>query len=127
MPHTFYLIYFILEKPMSVEIKTESEIKQAPLLAIKDIQKTFPGVQALKGVSLDVYAGEVHALVGENGAGKSTLMHILAGVYQPNAGSISFSGQSRIVIEDERKAQAIGIGIVYQERSLFPLLNVAEN
>jgi ABC-type sugar transport system ATPase subunit len=105
----------------------ELENKQSPLLSIRDIQKSFPGVQALKGVSLDVYPGEVHALVGENGAGKSTLMHILAGVYQPNGGTITFNGQPNLVIDDERKAQEIGVGIVYQERSLFSLLSVAEN
>lgn len=112
---------------MSAERISAPDIVQRPLLKIENIQKRFPGVHALKGVSLEVYPGEVHALVGENGAGKSTLMHILAGVYQPDGGSLSFDGQNSLVIDDERKAQEIGIGIVYQERSLFSLLSVAEN
>jgi ABC-type sugar transport system ATPase subunit len=70
---------------------------------------------------------EIHAVVGENGAGKSTLMHILAGVYQPDSGTITFAGHERAVIIDERAAQRLGIAIVYQERSLFDALTVAEN
>jgi ABC-type sugar transport system ATPase subunit len=99
----------------------------APLLAVRGIHKRFPGVHALKGVSLDVYTGEVHALVGENGAGKSTLMHLLAGVDQPDEGTIDFDGRERVVIADEHEAQRLGIAIVFQERSLFGPLSVAEN
>ncbi len=66
-----------------------------PLLAMTGIGKPFPGVRALDDMQLDVRAGEVHAVVGENGAGKSTLMHILAGVYQPDAGRIDFAGRER--------------------------------
>jgi len=98
-----------------------------PLLVVSDLHKSFPGVRALKGISFDIYPGEVHALVGENGAGKSTFMSILAGVYQPERGSIMFDGHENIVIEDAHHAQALGIGIVYQERSLFSLMTVAEN
>src|SRR5207249_1894810 len=65
----------------------------SPLLEVKDVSKGFPGVQALQGVSLRLYAGEVLAVVGENGAGKSTLMKIMAGVYQPDAGTILFEGK----------------------------------
>lgn len=99
----------------------------APLLVMRGIHKWFPGVHALKGVDLDVRAGEVHALVGENGAGKSTLMHILAGVYPPDAGTIALGSQERVVIANEHAAQQFGIAIVYQERSLFGPLSVAEN
>jgi ABC-type sugar transport system ATPase subunit len=99
----------------------------APLLAMRGIGKTFPGVRALDEMQLEVRAGEVHAVVGENGAGKSTLMHILAGVYQQEAGTIDFAGQQQVRIVDERAAQALGIAIVYQERSLFNSLSVAEN
>jgi ABC-type sugar transport system ATPase subunit len=91
------------------------------------ICKRFPGVLALDDMQLEVRAGEIHAVVGENGAGKSTLMHILAGVYQPDSGRISFAGQEHVRIADERAAQRVGIAIVYQERSLFDLLTVAEN
>jgi ABC-type sugar transport system ATPase subunit len=96
------------------------------LLEIRGIEKRFPGVHALKGVSLGVSRGEVHALVGENGAGKSTLMHILAGVQKPDAGEIVLDGRP-VKIADEKHAQRLGIGIVFQERSLFGLLSVAEN
>lgn len=98
----------------------------APLLRIRGMHKRFPGVHALKGVDLDVRPGEVHALVGENGAGKSTLMHILAGVYRPDAGAIEWQGLP-VQIADERHAQALGIAIVFQERSLFGPLSIADN
>ncbi len=91
------------------------------------IHKRFPGVHALKGVDLTVDYGEVHAVVGENGAGKSTLMLVLAGVYQPDSGSIHFNGHQAVSIRSERHAQELGIAIVYQERSLFSNLSVAEN
>jgi rhamnose transport system ATP-binding protein len=84
-------------------------------------------VHALRGVDLEVRRGEVHALVGENGAGKSTLMHILAGVHRPDAGAIDFDGREDVSIPDEHAAQAMGISIVFQERSLFGPLTVAEN
>ena len=93
---------------------TPEESCKPPLLEIRGIEKQFPGVRALQGVDLTVERGEVHAVVGENGAGKSTLMHILAGVIQPDAGSIALD-------EDA------GVAIVYQERTLFDLLTVGEN
>ncbi len=99
----------------------------AMILSVRGIQKRFPGVHALKGVQLDVRGGEVHALVGENGAGKSTLVHILAGVHRPDEGSIDFAGRRIVAIASEREAQRLGIAIVYQERSLFGPLSVAEN
>lgn len=98
-----------------------------PMLHMRGIHKSFPGVHVLCGVDLDVERGEVHALLGENGAGKSTLMHILAGVHQPDQGAIAFDGHESRVIENERHAQQLGISIVYQERSLFSQLTVAEN
>jgi len=97
------------------------------LLEMRDVHKRFPGVHALRGVSLDVRAGEVHAIVGENGAGKSTLMHILAGAQAPDDGAeIRLAGRT-VVISDERAAQRLGIAIVFQERSLFDLLSIADN
>jgi ribose transport system ATP-binding protein len=98
----------------------------ASLLAMRAVRKRFGGVQALNGVQLEVCPGEVHALVGENGAGKSTLMHILAGVHQPDGGTISWNGQDT-AIANEHAAQQLGIAIVFQERSLFSSLSVAEN
>jgi ABC-type sugar transport system ATPase subunit len=96
------------------------------LLSLRGVHKRFPGVHALKGVSLDVRRGEVHAVVGENGAGKSTLMQILAGVHRPDDGELTFDGVTRS-FATERDAQAAGVAIVFQERSLFGPLSVAEN
>jgi len=97
------------------------------LLSMHGIRKRFGGVQALNGVDLDVGGGEVHALVGENGAGKSTLMHILAGVHQPDEGRIDWDGKQNVALANEHAAQQSGIAIVFQERSLFSSLSVAEN
>jgi ABC-type sugar transport system ATPase subunit len=94
---------------------------------MQDISKAFPGVLALSDMQLEVRRGEVHAVVGENGAGKSTLMHILAGVHHPDEGRIAFANQDNVRIADERAAQKLGIAIVYQERSLFDSLTIAEN
>lgn len=100
---------------------------ETPLLVLRGIHKRFPGVHALKGVDLDVRRGEVHALAGENGAGKSTLMQILAGVHRPDAGAIEFDGRQEVVFKDPRAAQESGIALVFQERSLFGPMSVAEN
>ena len=97
------------------------------LLVMRGIHKRFPGVHALRGIDFEVRRGEVHAVVGENGAGKSTLMHILAGVQQPDQGTIEFDGQTTVVIANGHQAQNLGIAIVFQERSLFNELSVAEN
>jgi ABC-type sugar transport system ATPase subunit len=95
-------------------------------LNLTSITKTFPGVRALDGVSLDVRPGEVHALCGENGAGKSTLMNVLAGNLQPDAGEILLDNQP-VTIPNPQRAAELGIAIVYQERSLADPLSVAEN
>ncbi|MFB8386716.1 sugar ABC transporter ATP-binding protein [Microbacterium sp. NPDC055910] len=97
-----------------------------PALEMRGISKSFPGVKALSDVDLVVEPGEVHAIVGENGAGKSTLMKILAGVYQPDAGSVALSGE-RVRISGQLDARRRGIGMVYQELNLVPDLSVAEN
>jgi len=96
------------------------------LLRAEGISKSFPGVRALHSVNLEVRAGEVHALVGENGAGKSTLMHILAGVFPPDEGSLYLDGQA-VSFTSPHAAQAAGIAMVFQERSLAGPLSVAEN
>jgi ABC-type sugar transport system ATPase subunit len=96
------------------------------LLQVRGVSKSFPGVQALLGVDVDIARGEVHAIIGENGAGKSTLMKILAGIYQPDAGSIMLDGQP-ITIDGPRRAMALGIAMIHQELNLAPNLSVAEN
>jgi len=96
------------------------------LLQVTQINKNFSGTHALRDVSLELLSGEVHALMGENGTGKSTLMHIISGVYRPDAGSISIEGML-ITLTTPRRAQELGIGMVFQDLSLVPGLSIAEN
>jgi ribose transport system ATP-binding protein len=96
------------------------------LLEVRGLSKSFPGVKALDGVSLHAAAGEVLAVVGENGAGKSTLMKILAGVYQPDAGEITFAGRS-VRFAGVRDALDHGIVLIHQELNLADNLSVAAN
>ncbi|RMF01552.1 MAG: sugar ABC transporter ATP-binding protein, partial [Chloroflexi bacterium] len=90
------------------------------------ISKRFDMTQALNNVSLALYPGEIHALVGENGAGKSTLIKIMTGIYRPDQGEILLDGQP-IQVNNSQQAQAHGIAAIYQEPMVFPDLNVAEN
>ncbi len=98
----------------------------SPIVEFVDIVKNFPGVQALKGVSLTIEKGTVHALVGENGAGKSTLMNILGGLYQPDSGEVRLKNE-RVHIRSQHAARKMGIGVVYQELRLCPNLTITEN
>ena len=99
----------------------------SPVLEMQGISKTFPGVRALSNVSLAVYPGEVHALMGENGAGKSTLMKILSGAYQSDPGAeIRINGKP-VHISNPLSARHLGVSIIYQELALAPNLTVAEN
>src|SRR6202012_6037707 len=88
-----------------------------PVLAVRDIEKSYPGVRALEHVSFDCRAGEIHGLVGENGAGKSTLMRVLAGVIQPDAGAIQIKGEP-VLLSSPRHAHDFGIAMVYQDTRL---------
>src|SRR5881227_3984783 len=98
------------------------------LLEMKSITKTFPGVRALDGVSVDLNQGEIHALVGENGAGKSTLIKILAGVYpHPEYGGEVVLESSPRRFASVRDSEQAGIEVIYQELSLVKDLSVAEN
>jgi erythritol transport system ATP-binding protein len=96
------------------------------ILRAEQVTKVYPGTVALDSVDFNIYRGKVNVLVGENGAGKSTLMKILAGVEQPTEGHLLLEGKS-IDPKSPREAEALGIGIIYQELNLFPNLNVSEN
>ncbi|MGI9450194.1 MAG: sugar ABC transporter ATP-binding protein [Geminicoccaceae bacterium] len=97
-----------------------------PVLELRNVNKSFPGVRALDDVQFNVFPGEIHALLGENGAGKSTLIKIVSGVYEPDSGLLKVLGEeSRF--QSPLEAQAAGIATIYQELLLFPALTVAEN
>src|SRR3979490_3407914 len=95
-------------------------------LRLTDVTKAFGGVRALKGVTLEVRAGEVHALLGENGAGKSTLMAVAAGSLQPDEGTVEIAGET-LKTASPGAAQALGLGVVYQHPALAEDLTVVEN
>jgi ribose transport system ATP-binding protein len=97
-----------------------------PLLEMRGISKSFPGVRALDDVSLAVNAGEVHFLLGQNGAGKSTLMRVLCGAYRPDRGEIRLNG-TPLRLQSPAGARRLGIAIIFQEFSLVPYLDVAQN
>jgi ribose transport system ATP-binding protein len=101
-------------------------MNQAPILQMQTIKKRFPGVQALKGVELEVSAGEVVALIGENGAGKSTLMNIIGGVHQPDGGRILIDN-TPVVIRSVADAIKHGIAFIHQELNVLENLDVAAN
>ena len=98
----------------------------APILELKDVTKEFHGVAALRNVSFTLMPGEIHSLLGENGAGKSTLTKIMAGVYEPTQGEVSFQGEP-MSFGKPADALAKGIAMVFQETSLVPSLTVAQN
>jgi rhamnose transport system ATP-binding protein len=97
-----------------------------PILTLTGISKSFPGVRALNNVSLELYAGEVTALIGENGAGKSTLVKTMTGIYQPDGGEIRVGGKL-VTLPTAHSASAVGITAIHQETVLFDELTVAEN
>ena len=107
-------------------IDSMAEQSGATVVSMTAIQKSFPGVHALKGVSFSVKAGEVHGLVGENGAGKSTLIKILMGAYSKDAGSITIEGQE-VEIHTPLQAKSHGLAAVYQDVMLARHLSVGEN
>ena len=94
------------------------------LLSLTGIVKSFGFVRALKGVSFDLRAGEVHALLGENGAGKSTLIKVITGAHQPDGGTLAVGGVAVSALTPAR-ARDLGIACIYQQPALFPYLTVA--
>lgn len=96
------------------------------VLSLRGISKEFPGVKALSNVSLDLYPGQVTALIGENGAGKSTIVKVLTGIYRPDGGTISIEGRD-IEFPNALAASAAGVTAIHQETVLFDDLTVAEN
>ena len=98
-----------------------------PVLTLRGISKSFPGVQALLDVDFELLAGEVHILFGENGAGKSTLINIIAGVLQPDDGTIDVNGSGHVKFRSAQDGRALGIAAMFQEFSLAPDLTVEQN
>jgi rhamnose transport system ATP-binding protein len=98
----------------------------APVLSLRDVGKSFGQTRALSGMTLDLFPGEVHAVVGENGAGKSTMIKIMTGVHQPTSGRIEIDGRP-VTLLGTRAARSAGIAAIYQEPMVFPDLDVAEN
>jgi rhamnose transport system ATP-binding protein len=103
-----------------------SSLAGEPLLSLVDVSKSFGSTHALRGVSIELRRGEVHALVGENGAGKSTLIKIITGLYRPDSGRVDIEGHP-VVLRSPAEAQAQGIACIYQEPLVFPDLTVSEN
>ena len=96
------------------------------MIRLEHVVKRFGGITAVNDVSFDINRGEIHAVVGENGAGKSTIMKMLAGVYQPDNGTLVLRGEPT-TITDPLHARRLGVSIVFQELNLFPHLTVAAN
>jgi ribose transport system ATP-binding protein len=105
---------------------SQSDQVRRGMLRLTGISKSFPGVQALSVVNLEVRPGEIHGLLGENGAGKSTLIKIIAGAYAADQGEMIFDG-APVRWSSPREAKQHGVQVVYQEFALFPQLSVAEN
>ena len=98
----------------------------SPIMQLENVSRTFGNNLALKDVSIDVYPGEVHCLLGDNGAGKSTLIKLMSGVLTPTLGTIRFGGQP-VTFSSPRDAQSYGIGTVHQDVGTIPLISVARN
>lgn len=105
---------------------TDRPAPSTPILSLTHASKSFGPVKALRDVSIDLYGGEAHALLGENGAGKSTLVKILAGVHREDSGELRLDGTS-VTFHNPAEARDAGVAIIYQEPTLFPHLSIAEN
>jgi D-xylose transport system ATP-binding protein len=111
---------------LTSDTAADSGSPRVPLVDMRDIRVSFGGVHAVDGVSIDLYAGEVVALVGGNGAGKSTLIHTLAGAHPADAGQISISGQP-VTINNPRDAREYGVEAIYQKLALADNIDAAGN
>ncbi|MEY4396031.1 MAG: hypothetical protein RL595_3280 [Planctomycetota bacterium] len=107
-------------------MESTSSMEQKPILEARMVSKRFHGIQALDQVSVEIYPGEVLAIIGENGAGKSTLMKILSGVYIPDSGSIHVNG-NEVSFTNPADAMKLGIGLIHQELNLAENLSIADN
>ena len=103
-----------------------SEGGPAPILEVRGVTKTFPGVVANEDVNLTLHRGQVLCLLGENGAGKSTIVNVVFGLYQPDAGDVWLRGE-HVDFKSSRDAIAAGIGMVHQHFQLIPVFTVVEN
>ncbi|MCZ8517921.1 MULTISPECIES: sugar ABC transporter ATP-binding protein [Paenibacillus] len=108
------------------EVKLQGELPHQTILQMKDICKSFSGVQVLRQINLTLYKGEVHALMGENGAGKSTLMKIISGIHRPNSGKMVYKN-AEVAWNNPQEARNRGISVIHQEISLSPNLTIGEN
>jgi rhamnose transport system ATP-binding protein len=97
-----------------------------PTIELVDIYKSFGSTRVLEGVSLPLFPGEVHSLMGENGAGKGTLVKIMAGLYQSEKGALRIKAEE-MLFRSPSQAQQAGVSVIYQEPTLFRDLSVAEN
>jgi ribose transport system ATP-binding protein len=107
-----------------VSATAEIAVRRRPVLEMRHISKTFGAIRALQDVSLDVHAGELHALMGENGAGKSTLIKVLSGAYRPDPGGEILINGTPLATGDPITSREQGISVIYQELSLAPNLTV---
>src|SRR6266481_2104091 len=105
---------------------TQTKTSPTPLVSLRGITKRFPTVVANDNVDLDIFAGEVHAILGENGSGKSTLMKVLYGYYQLDAGQIFFQ-EKPVALKSPLDARRLRIGMVFQNFTLVPAFTAAEN
>ena len=110
---------------IDVDVAT-AEPSVSPILEVRGITKHFDGVQALRGIDIEVRPGEIHALLGENGAGKSTLIKIITGLYQQDQGEVRVAGEA-VDFANVRAAHRTGVVALYQELSIVPTISVAEN
>jgi ABC-type uncharacterized transport system ATPase subunit len=117
---------FSIKNLVTINLYYGGKAMKEPLLEMRGITKSFPGVVANNDVNLTIYPGEVHALLGENGAGKSTLMNILTGLYRPDKGEIIVRNK-KVELRSPRDAVELGIGMVHQHFRLVYPHTVMEN